>query len=124
MTTTRPSATILSTELDVLVTHPLNEADDDALVRAAQAVWYSDVNLEAAFNAFLRKHRSDVEMRRAGYLLERFTQFTCVTDARVNETLRVLDRVSAHKQGNVVAKGRVDRLALAWGLEMGLGLKA
>lgn len=123
MTTKRTSATVLSTELDLLAKRPLDQVDADALVRAAQAVWYSNANLESALDLFLRKKRSEIEVRRAGYLLERLTQFTCLTNERASETLRVLNRVSSHKIGNVVAKGRVDRLALSWGLETGLGLK-
>jgi len=123
MTTKRHSATVLSTELERLAKQPLDQADDAALVRAARAFWYSTDSLETALNLFLRKHRSDVEVRRAGYLLERLTQFTCATDSRVSEANRALNQVVAHKQSNVVAKGRVDRLALSWGLEKGLGLK-
>ncbi|MNJ39619.1 hypothetical protein D3C77_344970 [compost metagenome] len=122
--TKRHSATVLSTELDLLAKQPLDQADDAVLVRAARAFWYSADNLETALNSFLRKQqRKDVEVRRVGYFLERLTQFTCATDARVFEANRALDLVASRKQGNVVAKGRVDRLALSWGLDKGLGLK-
>ena len=122
--TKRQSATVLSTELDLLAKQPLDQADDAALVRAARAVWYSTDSLETALTSFLLKQRKDVEVRRVGYFLERLTQFTCATDARVSETNRALSLVASQKQGNhVVAKGRVDRLALSWGLEKGLGLK-
>ncbi|WP_262138408.1 hypothetical protein [Pseudomonas sp. Marseille-Q5117] len=123
MKTKRPSATVLSTELERLAKRPLDQADDAVLVRAARAFWYSNDNLETALNSFLRTRRSDVEVRRAGYLLERLTQFTCATDARVSEANRALDLVVAHKKSGIIAKGRVDRLALSWGLEKGLGLK-
>ncbi|KPN93031.1 hypothetical protein AL066_17010 [Pseudomonas nunensis] len=121
--TKRHSATVLSTELERLAKQPLDQADDAVLVRVARAFWYSTANLETALNSFLRKHRSDVEVRRAGYLFERLTQFTCATDSRVSEANRALNLVVFHKQNDVVAKGRVDRLALSWGLEKGLGLK-
>lgn len=124
MMTKRHSATVLSTELERLAKQPLDQADDAALVRAAHAFWYSNDNLETALNSFLRKRRSAVEVRRAGYLFERLTQFTCATDSRVSEANRALNLVVSHKQSHAVAtKGRVDRLALSWGLDKGLGLK-
>lgn len=124
MTTKRHSATVLSTELERLAKLPLDQADDAVLVRVARAFWYSADSLETALNSFLHKRRSDVEVRRAGYLFERLTQFTCATDSRVSEANRALNLVVSHKPSDVVAtKGRVDRLALSWGLDKGLGLK-
>ena len=121
--TTHDNANVLSTDLDLLACRPLDEADDAALVRAARSVWYSTESLEDAFQSFLRKQHSDVEVRRAGYLLERLTQFTCATDARVSEARRALDLVASRRSAHVAAKGPKDRLALSWGLENGLGLK-
>ena len=124
MTTKRHSATVLSTELERLAKLPLDQADDAVLVRVARAFWYSADSLETALNSFLHKRRSDVEVRRAGYLFERLTQFTCATDSRVSEANRALNLVVSHKPSDVVAtKGRVDRLVLSWGLDKGLGLK-
>ncbi|WP_257153438.1 hypothetical protein [Pseudomonas sp. ICMP 561] len=125
MTTKRMTPTVLSNELDLLAKRPLDQADDAVLVRAARAFWYSSDSLETALSFFLLKQRSDVEVRRAGYLLERFTQFTCASDARVTEAHRALSLVTSRKQGAsaVVAKGRADHLADSWGLEKGLGMK-
>jgi len=81
---------VLSSALDTLVKSPLNQADDAALVSAAKAVWYSNSNLESEVTAFLNCHTDEVEVRRAGYLLERFTRFACVSDIRVSETLNAL----------------------------------
>jgi hypothetical protein len=113
----------LSTQLTVLTKLPLDQADDAALVSAAQAVWYSDGSLENALAGFLQTPHSEMEVRRAGYLLERFTQFTCATNARVSEAYRALGLIAGSKVANVKCKGRVDQLALSWGLEQGLGLK-
>lgn len=123
MTTKCASATVLSDDLDLLTKQPLDQADDAVLVRAARAFWYSSDNLDSALDSFLRVRRSAVEVRRAGYLLERLTQFTCATEARVFEANRALKRVVAHKADHVTVKGRADRLALSWGLDKGLGLK-
>ena len=82
---------VLSSALDTLVKSPLNQADDAALVSAAKAVWYSNSNLESEVTAFLNCHTDEVEVRRAGYLLERFTRFACVSDLRVSETLNALE---------------------------------
>jgi predicted transcriptional regulator of viral defense system len=121
---------VLSSALDTLVTRPLNQADDAALVSAAKAVWYSDSNLESEITAFLNRHTDEVEVRRAGYLLERFTRFTCLSDLRVSETLNVLE-LFAHSTSRQVAtlqtvtplRRRRDELAVSWGLSEGLGLK-
>lgn len=122
---------VLSSALDTLVKQPLNQADDDALVSAAKAVWYSDVNLVGEVRDFLDGHSSELEVRRAGYLLERFTRFSCVTDSRVLEALDALElfSASASKQdvkplGIVALRSRRDELAASWGLSEGLGLKA
>lgn len=123
MTTRRSRVTPLSTQLALLAKQPLDQADDLALVSAAQAVWYSHDNLEAELSSFLCKDHSDLEVRRVGYLLERLTQFTCATDARVREANEALRLVLPRKHADIDAKGRVDRLALSWGLEKGLGLK-
>jgi hypothetical protein len=117
--------------LDTLVKSPLNQADDAALVSAAKAVWYSDANLVGEVRAFLKAHSSEVELRRAGYLLERFTRFSCATDTRVMEALKALELFSASAakqevkpQGAVALRSRRDELAVSWGLSEGLGLKA
>ena len=122
---------VLSSALDTLVKRPLNQADDAALVSAAKAVWYSKLNLESEVTAFLNCHSDEVEVRRAGYLLERFTRFACVSDSRVSETLNAIE-LFAHStsknevipQATVPLRRRRDELAIAWGLNEGLGLKA
>ncbi len=122
---------VLSDALDMLVKSPLNQADDSALVSAAKAVWYSDTSLVGEVKAFLEVHSSEVELRRAGYLLERFTRFSCATDSRVVEVLKVLELFQAaaskqevKRQGTVALGSRRDELAVSWGLSEGLGLKA
>jgi hypothetical protein len=122
---------VLSSALDTLVKRPLNQADDDALVSAAKAVWYSDANLVGDVKDFLDGHSSELELRRAGYLLERFTRFSCVTDSRVLEALKAIELFSASAskqdvkpQGAVALRSRRDELAVSWGLNEGLGLKA
>ncbi|MDB5992981.1 MAG: hypothetical protein JWP42_117 [Pseudomonas sp.] len=122
---------VLSSALDTLVKRPLNQADDAALVTAAKAVWYSSMNLETEVTEFLSCHSEGVEVRRAGYLLERFTRFPCVSDIRVSETLNALElfAYATSTQGltlQVVAPLRLrrDELAVSWGLSEGLGLKA
>ncbi|MBA1293844.1 hypothetical protein G7025_10785 [Pseudomonas lurida] len=122
---------VLSSALDTLVKSPLNQADDETLVSAAKAVWYSDMNIVGEVESFLDAHSSELELRRAGYLLERFTRFSCVTDSRVKEALKALElfSVSATKQdvkpqGTVALRSRRDELAASWGLSEGLGLKA
>ncbi|EJN24226.1 hypothetical protein PMI36_02368 [Pseudomonas sp. GM79] len=122
---------VLSSALDTLVKRPLNQADDAALVSAAKAVWYSKLNLESEVTAFLNCHSDEVEVRRAGYLLERFTRFACVSDSRVSETLNAIElfahSTSKHEvipQATVPLRRHRDELAIAWGLNEGLGLKA
>lgn len=122
---------VLSSALDTLVKRPLNQADDVALVSAAKAVWYSNSDLEGELVAFLSCHTDEVEVRRAGYLLERFTRFTCVSDLRASETLNALELVAHWTCGQPVTprtvtplRRRRDELAVSWGLSEGLGLKA
>ena len=74
----------------MLVKLPLNQANEDVLVRAAKAFWYSNARLEAEVRCFLEQERSELELRRAGYLLERLTRFACLTDERAAEGLNVL----------------------------------
>lgn len=123
-------AHVLSSALDTLVRSPLNQADDVALVSAAKEVWYSDSNVESEVKAFLKHHSDDIERRRAAYLLERFTRFSCVSDTRVLETLHALE-LFAHStpkqdvapQTKVSLRNRKDKLAVSWGLAESLGLK-
>jgi hypothetical protein len=117
--------------LDTLVKSPLNQADDAALVSAAKAVWYSNSNLESEVTAFLNCHTDEVEVRRAGYLLERLTRFACVSDIRVSETLNALELFAystssreVTPQAGAPLRRRRDELAVSWGLSEGLGLKA
>ena len=56
--------------LETLVKSPLNQADDAALVSAASAVWYSNSDLISTTQAFLSQSTDEIEVRRAGYLLE------------------------------------------------------
>ncbi|AWM94168.1 hypothetical protein DJ564_26995 [Pseudomonas sp. 31-12] len=125
------SGHVLSSALDTLVKSPLNQADDAALVSAAKAVWYSSSNLANEVSAFLSGHSDEVEVRRAGYLLERFTRFSCVSDSRVLETFNALElfAYSTIKQDlkpetAAPLRRRRDELAASWGLSEGLGLKA
>jgi len=129
--TTPHSGHVLSSALDTLVKKPLNQADEAALVSAAKAVWYSSLSLESEVSAFLSYHTDEVEVRRAGYLLERLTRFACLSDSRVSETLNALElfAYSTSKQGEapqvaVPLRRRRDELAVSWGLSEGLGLKA
>lgn len=122
---------VLSSALDTLVKNPLNQADDAALVNAAKAVWYSSSNLESEVTAFLNCHTDEVELRRAGYLLERFTRFACVSDSRVSEALSALQLFAHSTCRQAVIPLAVaplrrhrDELAVSWGLSEGLGLKA
>lgn len=116
----------LSTALGLLVKQPLNQANEDVLVRAAKAFWYSNISLEAEVRCFLEQERTVLELRRAGYLLERFTRFTCLTDERAEEGLSMLSRLFPSLRKGEEArsdKRGVDHLALFWGLQEGLGLK-
>lgn len=121
---------VLSTALDTLVKSPLNHADDAALENAAKAVWYSNADVMNAALVFLSQHTDEIEVRRAGYLLERFTRFSCVTDTRVSEVFKALElflrstpKQEVASQTAVTLRGRRDELALSWGLSEGLGLK-
>jgi hypothetical protein len=121
---------VLSCALDTLVKSPLNDADDAALESAAKAVWYSNASLISAVQAFLSQHTDELEVRRAGYLLERFTRFSCVTDSRVSEVFEALElflrsapKQEVTSQATVALRSRRDELALSWGLNEGLGLK-
>lgn len=126
------SGHVLSSALDTLVKKPLNQADDAALVRAAKVVWYSEDDLVSEVEAFLSLHSDELEVRRAGYLLERFTRFACVPDSRVLETfwalklfLRSTSRLEVRSEvATVPLRKRRDELAASWGLSEGLGLKA
>ncbi|MNR54913.1 hypothetical protein D3C85_1751900 [compost metagenome] len=60
---------------------------------AAKAVWYSNSNLESEVTAFLSRHSDEVEVRRAGYLLERITRFACVSDLRVSDRKTALRKM-------------------------------
>lgn len=122
---------VLSSALGTLVKSPLDQADDIALVSAAKAVWYSNSNIEREVAAFLRRHSDELEVRRAGYLLERFTRFACVSDTRVSETLNALELFARSTSRQEMAghtgmplNQRRDVLAISWGLDEGLGLKA
>jgi hypothetical protein len=121
---------VLSTALDTLVKSPLNHADDAALENAAKAVWYSNADVINAAQVFLSQHTDELELRRAGYLLERFTRFSCVTDSRVSEVFKALElflrlapKQEVTSQAAVALRRRRDELALSWGLSEGLGLK-
>lgn len=122
---------VLSSALETLVKSPLDQADDTALINAAKALWYSDANLGSEVAAFMNCHSEEVELRRAGYLLERFTRFACVSDSRVSETLNVLElfvcatsRQEVVQSSGIALHRRRDALAISWGLNEGLGLKA
>ncbi|QHA84297.1 hypothetical protein E3Z27_22860 [Pseudomonas mediterranea] len=121
---------VLSSALDTLVKSPLSHANDAALERAAKAVWYSHSDLMSAAQVFLSQHSDEIEVRRAGYLLERFTRFSCVTDRRVSEVFKALElfwrlapKQEVTSQAAVSLRKRRDELALSWGLSEGLGLK-
>lgn len=126
------SGHVLSSALDTLVKKPLNQAVDAVLVRAAKVVWYSKDDLVSEVEAFLSLHADELEVRRAGYLLERFTRFACVSDSRVLEAfgalklfLRSTSRLEVRSQvATVPLRKRRDELAASWGLSEGLGLKA
>ncbi|WP_448632197.1 MULTISPECIES: hypothetical protein [Pseudomonas fluorescens group] len=128
---TKPSnGRVLSAALDTLVKNPLDHADDAALVSMAKAVWYSSADLISAAQAFLSQHTDEVEQRRAGYLLERLTRFSCVTDSRALEVFNALElflrstpKQAITSQTAVALRKRRDELALSWGLKEGLGLK-
>lgn len=116
----------LSLALDKLVAHPLSEADDLALIRAATICWYSEVSIEREVRDLLLHERSDLELRRLGYLLERFTRFPCMSNARALECCDVLRKVLPVVREAIGTRQdgrRLDELAISWGLLDGLGLK-
>lgn len=120
----------LHSALSILVKKPLGHADDVALISAAKSVWYFDECLVGVVKVFLEEHSSALEQRRAGYLLERFTRFSCMTDSRVSEALKALELFSAtaskrevNPQAGDALRSRRDELAVSWGLSEGLGLK-
>jgi len=105
-------------------------ADRPHAERRSKPVWYSDLDLQSEVNAFLSCHSDELQLRRAGYLLERFTRFACVSDSRALEALTALQLFvgSTSRQGVMVKSGlplhqRRDVLAISWGLDEGLGLK-
>lgn len=113
--------------LELLAVAPLNEANDAALADLARLFWYSNLNIKAELKQFLANlDHSDMEIRRVGYLLERFCRFTCVSNERVIETFVALAPLMSKFRNetiNTTAKGRTDSLANYWGLKEGLGLK-
>lgn len=123
---------ILSQALDALSRSPLSEADDDALISAAHEIWYEHSSLESELRLFLSHSPDEVGVRRAGYLMERLTRFTCLSDERASEALYslrlLLHRYRSHdqvdRQPGVRLRERRDELAAIWGLSEGLGLKA
>lgn len=123
--TKRHTGHVLSVALETLTKSPLNQADSEALHKVATEFWYSKNNLSAELNEFLREKRSHVELRRAGYLLERLTRFSCVTDDRLSEAAKGLERFQHFALGSNVQNSnrRVDALAARWGLDEGLGPK-
>ncbi|VVP69140.1 hypothetical protein PS910_00521 [Pseudomonas fluorescens] len=121
---------VLSSTLGKLAQYPLSQADDDALVSAAKAVWYSESSLVSEAKAFLSHYTDELEMRRAGYLLEKFTRFSCISDNRVAEAFDALElfllavpKQSVQPLAAVPLRHRRDELAVSWGLNEGLGLK-
>jgi hypothetical protein len=106
--------------LELLVAAPLNEANDAALADLARHFWYSNSNIKAELKQFLgNHHHSDIEMRRLGYLLERFCRFACASNERVIETFVALAPLMSefrNETTNTTAKGRTDSLSSCWGL--------
>ncbi len=122
--TKRPDGHVFSAALDTLTRKPLNQADSAALQDAATEVWYSDNNLSSELTLFLEVERTLVELRRAGYLLERLTRFTCVTPERLTEAtegLKHLQPYAASEHASPTRRG--DALAVRWGLDESLGTK-
>ena len=111
-----------------LVQTPLSQVEDELLIRLALDFWYTSIDLEAEIRLFLASQPNIENIYRAGYLIQRLTRFTCVTDGRVSEALdalrllkkpQIFDNKPVGDRGN----GRVDVLAREWGLSEGLGLK-
>lgn len=122
--TTRPNGHVFSSALDTLTSKPLNQADSAALEDAAKELWYSENDLGSELVLFLEVERTLVELRRAGYLLERLTRFTCVTPDRLTEAtegLKHFQRYAASE--SAVPASRGDALSVRWGLDESLGTK-
>ncbi|WP_226507504.1 hypothetical protein [Pseudomonas sp. MWU16-30317] len=117
-----------SVPLGILVQQPLNQVNEFALVNAATAFWYSDIDLEVEIRCFLEPGRSELELRRAGYLIERLTRFPCLSDERAVIALARLPCWFPHlrqeSEAGLPSSRRIDALAMSWGLLKGLGLKA
>lgn len=122
---------VLADALELLGRSPLNQADNDTLISAAQEVWYTHSSLESEIRFFLTRSPNEVAVRRAGYLLEKLTRFSCLSDERATETLSSLGLLLkqfrnvknvGYSQGTRL-RDRRDELAASWGLNEGLGLK-
>lgn len=105
---------------------PLDKADGSVLVEAALAYWYTDFDLGPEIQRFLATTSEDIQIRRAAYLVEQFSQFTCATDWRVANAKVALE----HLRGSLLEEvtfapcsRRYDKLAASWGLDKGFGLK-
>ncbi|PPS31017.1 hypothetical protein BVY10_10355 [Pseudomonas amygdali pv. morsprunorum] len=117
---------LLSKAFSKLVVNSLREADELALVDAATICWYSKASVEREVSELLRQNLSELELRRLGYLIERFTRFSCMTGSRAKECCDVLMHVLPVVRGPICTtqvKHRIDELAISWGLVEGLGLK-
>jgi hypothetical protein len=117
-----------SAALGTLVQQPLDLANESVLVRAATTFWYSDIDLEMEIRCFLELGRSELELRRAGYLIERLTRFACLSDERAEIALAGLPcwfpYLRQESEVGLPSSRRIDALAMSWGLPKGLGLKA
>lgn len=112
--------------LNRLVRAPLEQADVGVLVEAALAYWYTDFDLEPEILSFLATAVDDIEIRRAGYFVEKLSQFSCATDWRAANAMSALEHLRRVLLADVVLvppSKRYDLLALSWGLSKGLGLK-
>lgn len=121
--TKRHTGHVLSVALEKLTKKPLNQADSEALRNVALEVWYSKTDLSTELSAFARRQRSDLEFRRAGYLLERLTRFTCLSENRLSETVEGLKHFRPFATPSGATRRRSDALAARWGLDEGLGEK-
>ncbi|UVJ44846.1 hypothetical protein NVV94_04465 [Pseudomonas sp. LS1212] len=117
-----------SVDLRRLVQRPLNDVEDELLVRIALEFWYASTDLETEIRLFLETQPSSEHISRAGYLIQRLTRFSCATNERVSDALlaisllkkpEVFDSVHLREPGKV----RKDYLASEWCLNEGLGLK-
>jgi hypothetical protein len=128
---TAPDLHILSEALVRLGRGPLDQADDATLIRAAEEVWYEHSSLETELRLFLACSPDEVAVRRAGYLLEKLTRFSCLSDERASEALGSLSLLFENYRSNAKTgyqrgtrlRDRRDELAVSWGLTEGLGLK-